>query len=109
MKIGPISENGVVNKVVIQSNKPPEKTSDELSKSKDKVEISTEGRKKLSQQADNYRKQEMKTGNQNDQLSARVLGAKNRMEAGHYDLDEVKDIIVDKLTGTFFDDIEKLK
>lgn len=98
MKIGPINEKVVIESQIRESSQKEQVAVEEKKIQKDKVEISTEGRKKLSQLADKHLTDVNKNSDEINRESARVAKARNRIETGFYEMDNVKDIILDKLT-----------
>ena len=109
MEIGPINE-----KVVIEHNLPETKVEEKKISNvgtinKDSAEISLEGRKKLSQLADNYLQEAVENGEKIDSVSARIERIRNRVETGFYDSDEVKEKITSKLADDIIADVRQIR
>ncbi len=76
---------------------------------KDSVEISQSGREKLKEAADLNREKVINDTEINEPISSKLARIRNKVEAGHYDLDEIQSKIVEKLTDTIIKDIDNNK
>lgn len=111
MDIGPVDNNKPLPVEKEHKKSTVKETEKNLSPA-DSVEISTEGRQRLAELADKYLNElnakENIVENNNDNVE-RIHTIRDRVKTGFYELPEIKEKIVNKLTDRLLTDIKPYK